>query len=85
MEAVRPTTYDMDVTVREMVKGRPVEEFADELAKRLGKHYGLSDIREALHIDPNWREQPMRAWDDVYEELCHEVGTAYGLNDIREA
>ncbi len=21
-------------------------------------------------IDPNWREQPMRAWDDVYEELC---------------
>ena len=85
MEAVRQTTCDMDVTVREMVKGRPVEEFADDLAKRLGKHYGLRDIREANLIDPNWREQPMRAWDDVYEELCREVGVAYGLNDIREA
>ncbi len=30
------------------LKGRPVEEFMDELAKRLGKHYGLNDIREAL-------------------------------------
>ena len=27
---------------------RPIEEFMDELAKRLGKHYGLNDIREAL-------------------------------------
>ena len=42
-------------------------------------------IREAYLIDPNWREQPMRAWDDVYEDLCREVGCAYGLNDIREA
>ena len=25
-----------------------VEEFMDKLAKRLGKHYGLNDIREAL-------------------------------------
>ena len=30
------------------LKGRPIEEFMDELAKRLGKHYGLNDIREAL-------------------------------------
>ena len=51
----------------------------------MGKHYGLNDIREAHLIDPNWREQPMRAWDDVYEDLCREVGCAYGLSDIREA
>ena len=47
----------MDVTVmgnprmetnRDNLKGRPIEEFMDELAKRLGKHYGLNDIREAL-------------------------------------
>ncbi len=44
MDAVRQTSYDLDVTL----KGRPVEEFMDDLAKRLGKHYGLNDIREAL-------------------------------------
>ena len=50
------------------------------------KSYDLdSNIVENPIIDPNWREKPMRAWDEVYEELCHEVGTAYGLNDIREA
>ena len=27
---------------------RSIEEFMDDLAKRLGKHYGLNDIREAL-------------------------------------
>ena len=54
MEAVRQTSYDLDVNVMGMdtrkrsLKGRPVEEFMDELAKRLGKHYGLNDIREAL-------------------------------------
>ena len=57
MEAVRQTSYDLDVnamrnpimeTNRRILKGRPVEEFMDELAKRLGKHYGLNDIREAL-------------------------------------
>ena len=94
MEAVRQSTYDVDVNVtktpikdvnKRFLKGRPVEEFMDELAKRLGKHYGLNDIREAYLIDPNWREQPMRAWDDVYEDLCREVGCAYGLSDIREA
>ena len=94
MEAVRQATYDVDVNVtrtpikdanKRSLKGRPVEEFMDELAKRLGMHYGLNDIREAYLIDPNWREQPMRAWDDVYEDLCREVGCAYGLNDIREA
>ena len=50
------------------------------------KSYDLNpNVMERPIIDPNWREQPMRAWDEVYEELCHEVGTAYGLNDIREA
>lgn len=41
--------------------------------------------REAQLIEPDWKTQPMRAWDDVYENLCREVGAAYGLNDIREA
>lgn len=27
---------------------RTVEDFMNELAQRLGKHYGLKDIREAL-------------------------------------
>ena len=57
MEAVRQSAYDVDVNVtrtpikdanKRSVKGRPVEEFMDELAKRLGMHYGLNDIREAL-------------------------------------
>jgi hypothetical protein len=57
MEAVRQTSYDLDVNVmrnpivdtnQSNLKGRPIEEFMDELAKRLGKHYGLNDIREAL-------------------------------------
>ena len=57
MEAVRQSAYDVDVNVtrtpikdanKRLLKGRPVEEFMDELAKRLGKHYGLNDIREAL-------------------------------------
>jgi len=57
MEAVRQTSYDLEVDVMENpikdtnsrnLKGRPIGEFMDELAKRLGKHYGLNDIREAL-------------------------------------
>jgi len=57
MEAVRQTSYNVDVSMvdssrvntdRRISKGRPVGEFMDELAKRLGKHYGLNDIREAL-------------------------------------
>lgn len=44
-----------------------------------------SNVMERPIIDPNWRTQPMRAWDEVYEDLCREVGSAYGLNDIREA
>ena len=57
MEAVRQTSYDLGVNVmgnpimdtnRSNLQGRPIEEFMDELAKRLGKHYGLNDIREAL-------------------------------------
>ena len=60
-------------------------EFMDELAKQLGQAYGLNDIQEANLIDPNWREQSMRPWDDVYEELCKDLGHHYGLSDIREA
>lgn len=57
MEAVRKTSCGLDVevmrdpavdTTQSNLKGRPIEEFMDELAKRLGKHYGLNDIREAL-------------------------------------
>ena len=57
METVRQTSYDLGVDVMENsikdtnsrnLKGRSIGEFMDELAKRLGKHYGLKDIREAL-------------------------------------
>jgi len=55
MEAVRQTSYGWDSNVMESpitnqggLKGRPVDEFMDELAQRLGKHYGLNDIREVL-------------------------------------
>jgi len=36
------------ITDKGSLKGRPVKEFMDELAQRLGKHYGLNDIREAV-------------------------------------
>ena len=36
-------------------------------------------------LNPDWREQPVRPWTEVYDEMCKEVGRAYGLNDIREA
>lgn len=63
-----------------------LDEFADKLAKKLGQHYGMDDIREYNRlIDPDWRMQPMRPWSEVYDELCCEVGQVYGLNDIREA
>ena len=48
-------------------------------------HIGLAEIHEIQLIDPKWKNQPMRQWDEVYEELCHEVGAAFGLNDFREA
>jgi len=57
MEAVKQTSHDVGVnmmrnpivdTNQSNLKGRPIEEFMDELAERLGKHYGLNDIREAL-------------------------------------
>lgn len=48
-----------------------------------------ASLKRIIHkerlIDSNWKTQPMRAWDDVYEDLCREVGCSYGLNDIREA
>lgn len=62
-----------------------LDESADKLVKRIGKHCGLNDIREAHLIDPDWKAQPMRPWSEVYDEMCCEVGHAYGLNDIREA
>ena len=44
------------------------------------------EIRESERlIEPDWKEQPMRSWSEVYNELCCEVGQLYGLNDIREA
>jgi len=94
MEAVRQTSYDWDSNVMEHPiidpnwRTQPScsrREFMDELAQRVGSHYGLADIRDAQLIDPNWKTQPMRAWDDVYEDLCREVGVAFGVNDIREA
>ena len=57
MEVVRQTSYDVNVhmietpredTGRRTPKGRPIGEFMDELAERLGKRYGLNDIREVL-------------------------------------
>ncbi len=55
MKAVRQTSYDWEPNVMEhpitdkgSLKGRPVKEFMDELAQRLGKHYGLNYIREAV-------------------------------------
>ena len=48
-----------------------------------------ASLKRIIHkeklIDSDWRELPLRAWDDVYDNLCREVGHAYGLNDIREA
>ena len=43
------------------------------------------DVTERPLIDPNWREKPIHAWEDVYEGLCKDLGKHYGLNDIREA
>ena len=40
-----PTNYEPTSTSKQFYT---VEEFMDKLAKRLGKHYGLNDIREAL-------------------------------------
>ena len=57
MEAARQKSYDLDANVMGNpivdpsgtdLKGRPIDEFMDELANRLGRHYGLNDIREAL-------------------------------------
>ena len=53
---------------------------------RLKQHYGVIEFHERERlIDPDWKEQPMRSWSEVYDELCCEVGRVYGLNDIREA
>ena len=44
-----------------------------------------SDVIERPLIDPDWRNKPIHAWEDVYEGLCKDLGKHYGLNDIREA
>ena len=51
------------------------------------KHNYDSDVNviDRPLIDPDWKEQPMRPWSEVYADLCREVGHAYGLNDIQEA
>ncbi len=79
MEAVKQRTK------RKVVQKHPVKGLVDELAMQLGQVCEVSAIRDAQLISPNWKSQPMRAWDEVYEDLCREVGSAYGLNDIREA
>ena len=63
-----------------------LDEFADKLGTKLAQHYGAIEIRENERlIEPDWKQQPMRSWSEVYDELCCEVGHVYGLNDIREA
>ncbi len=56
MEAVRQKSYDLDANVVEYPiidpnwREQPSysrQEFMDELARRLGAHYGLADIRDA--------------------------------------
>jgi len=78
----------------EAILKQPVVQYAGTISEK--KWDGMHTIDEldaslkrSIHperlIDPDWKAQPMRAWDDVYEDLCREVGVAYGLNDIREA
>ena len=55
-----------------------------EAVRQTSYDLGVNVMRNPID-DPDWRELPMRAWDDVYDNLCREVGHAYGLNDIREA
>ena len=63
-----------------------LDEFADRLGNKLARHYGVIELRESERlIEPDWKEQPMRSWSEVYDELCCEVGQVYGLSDIREA
>ena len=56
MEAVRQTSYDWSSDIQEKPiidpnwrtqPTRSRKEFMDELARRVGSHYGLADIREA--------------------------------------
>ena len=56
MEAVRKSTYDLELDAMERPlidpdwRSKPMHNWEDvyeELCKDLGKHYGLNDIREA--------------------------------------
>ena len=56
MDAVKQTSYDWDSNIMERPiidpnwKAQPSysrKEFMDELAQRVGAHYGLDDIRDA--------------------------------------
>ena len=78
----------------EAVLKQPVMQYAGTISEEKWDSLHTIDeldasLKHIIHkeriIDPNWKSQPMRAWDDVYEGLCREVGAAYGLNDIREA
>ena len=70
MGAVRQISYDTGISV----PGNPMRGIER-------KKNNAQPVEEYLG---DWKMQPMRAWDDVYEDLCREVGSAYGLNDIRE-
>jgi hypothetical protein len=51
LQDARQASYNWGADATEhsaLQPSRSVEEFMDDLAKRLGKHYGLNDIREAL-------------------------------------
>ncbi len=56
MEAIRETLYDLDVNVMMHPiidpdwRNQPSysrKEYMDDLARRVGSHYGLADIRDA--------------------------------------
>ena len=60
MDAVKQTSYDWDSNIMERPiidpnwKAQPSysrKEFMDELAHRVGAHYGLDDIRDAQWLE----------------------------------
>ena len=55
-----------------------------EAVRQTSYDLGVNVMRNPI-VEPDWKEQPMRPWSEVYDEMCCEVGHAYGLNDIREA
>ena len=43
-----------------------------------------TDVMDRTLIDPEWRNKPMYAWDDVLDGLCKDLGKHYGVKDIRD-